>query len=211
MLKKAIWRILEAGSAGWMNRYVPALRDNGWFRSRREDRCVDGAGEPLPWLAYPAIDFLKRRVSLSLSVFEYGSGASTLWWARRVRSVSSVEHEASWAGKVAAQAPKNVEVAHVPLDGTGAYARQILAQGKPFDIVVIDGAERVACVAPAMSSLTAAGVIVFDNSERPEYEEGYRQLGAGGFRRLEFVGMAPLIDYEIETSIFYRTGNCLGL
>ena len=152
---------------------------------------MDASGRPLPWITYPAIDLLSRRVRPEMCVFEYGCGASTLWWASRVRRVVAVEHDEAWARKIAAEAPPNVSVRHVPLDPDGPYAADALAHGTTFDIVVIDGRRRVQCTPHAIRALDDAGVVVFDNTDRAEYEEAFRTLGAAGFRRLELVGMAP--------------------
>jgi hypothetical protein len=80
-----------------------------------------------------------------------------------------------------------------------------------FDVVVIDGRDRVRCVRAAVQALGREGVLVFDNSDRPEYEPGHRALRSAGFRRIDFVGMAPMIDYKTQTSICYRPDNCLGI
>lgn len=53
-----------------------------------------------PWIAFAAIDFLKRILAEDMRVFEYGSGGSTLFFARRVKEVISVEHDKGWSEKV---------------------------------------------------------------------------------------------------------------
>jgi SAM-dependent methyltransferase len=213
MLRRLAWRAMMAARldrriiAGC----VPALATNGWMRSRDEQRCVDAAGEPIPWLTYPAIAFLARRVRADMTVFEYGSGASTLWWAARVRQVVAVEHDARWVADLTSRLPPNATVVHVEEEPSGAYARNVLAHGVSFDVVVVDGRDRVRCVPNALRALTPGGVVVFDNSDRAEYEAGYRALHDAGFRKVEFVGLAPLIGADSETAIYYRPGNCLGL
>jgi hypothetical protein len=62
-----------------------------------------------------------------------------------------------------------------------------------------------------MAALSPGGVVVFDNTDRQYYEPGLRALAEKGFRRVEFSGLAPMIDYKSETSVFYRSHNCLGL
>lgn len=207
------WRALQATGLDdrLLRSQAATLHADGWFRSRRENRSVDLAGEPLPWIAYPAIELLARRVRPELTVFEYGCGASTQWWARRVERVIAVEHDQGWASRVSADLPGNATIVHVPLDESGAYARNALAHGRRFDIVVIDGRDRVRCASVAIDALQPGGVILFDNTDRPRYEPAFRALADAGFRRLELIGLAPAIDYKTETSIFYRTSNCLGI
>lgn len=195
----------------FMLRQAGPLREDGWFRSFREKAPVDAAGNPLPWITYPALEFLRHRVLGDMSVFEYGCGASTLWWAARVTEVVSVEHDRGWYEKVVSCAPGNVTVTHVPLDYGGAYAGKIAEHVQRFDIVVLDGRDRVNCSRNSLASLKDGGVIIWDNSDREEYEEGFRFLFDHGFRKIEFVGFAPGIVDRMETGIFYRPGNCLGI
>src|SRR4030095_5426297 len=49
-----------------------------------------------PWMAFGAIDFLKRRVTKDMKVFEYGSGGSTLFWSKLAARVISIEHHEGW-------------------------------------------------------------------------------------------------------------------
>lgn len=187
------------------------LKDDGWLRSFREGRPVDASGAPVPWITYPAIEFLARRVRPEWRVFEYGAGASTRWWAARVREVVSVEHDRDWYERVREGLPPHVRLSHVPLGGDGAYARSAAAEPGAFTVIVIDGRERVNCASAALTGLSPDGVIVWDNSDRPEYSEGYARLAAAGFRKVPFIGMIPVHNQKSETGVFYRDGNALGL
>ncbi len=110
------------------------LREYGWFRSFHEQRSVDAEGNPLPFITYPAIEFLLRRIRPDMSVFEYGSGLSTLWWAARVKEVIACEHEAGWYRKIASLAPSNVTLLFRELEYGGTYSRAILDFASQFDI-----------------------------------------------------------------------------
>ena len=64
-----------------MNRYRPLLQlqhgflfQYGWLKSWWRGRPVDAAGKPLPWLTYPAIDFISQFDFSDAIVFEWGSG-----------------------------------------------------------------------------------------------------------------------------------------
>src|SRR5262245_16177519 len=50
----------------------------------------------VPWFSYSAIDFLEGFLKPNMAVFEYGSGGSTVFFARRVKSVLSVEDNSQW-------------------------------------------------------------------------------------------------------------------
>jgi len=72
----------------------------GWLRSLRSGKPVDAEGNPLPWITYPCIDFLKQFDYSNKSVFEWGSGQSTLFWSARAKRVVSVEADPVWVERV---------------------------------------------------------------------------------------------------------------
>ena len=188
------------------------LRDDGWFRSFREQSSVDAKGNPIPWITYPAIEFLGKRINSEMSVFEFGCGNSTLWFASRVKKVISVEHDKTWYEKIAPIVPENVTLTHIPLEYGGAYAKEITSyKNNKFDIIVIDGRDRVNCAVNSLQSIKKTGVIIWDNSERTEYEEGIKILLDTGFRKLEFIGMCPIVNYKSETGIFYKDNNIFNI
>jgi hypothetical protein len=187
------------------------LKDDGWFRSCRDHTSVDANGNPIPWITYPAIEFLGKRINKQLSVFEYGCGNSTLWWASRVKEVISVEHDKRWYDKFAPIVPQNVTINHVALEYGGAYAKQITAYKKQFDIIVIDGRDRINCAVIGLDSIKNEGVIILDNSDRRKYEGIIKLLQDKGFRKIEFIGMCPAVNLKSETAIFYKDNNVLNI
>lgn len=187
------------------------LKEDGWFRSFREGRSVDSHGNPIPWITYPAIEFILRRIHPDMSVFEYGCGASTLWWAQRVKEIDACEHDLSWYQEVVRNVPANVKVHHVPLVYGGEYSRLVSSLNKQFDVIVIDGRDRVNCAMNALSALKHDGIIIWDNSDRQDYREGYNYLFDNGFKKIEFVGLAPIAVCKAETALFYRSNNCFGI
>ena len=193
-----------------LKRCGPLLED-GWFRSYREGASVDATGAPLPWITYPAIEFIKRRIQPSMSVFEYGSGGSTIWWANRVREVISVEHDRDWFEKVRESLGSRATISQIDLEYGGAYAKEIQKYESRFDIVVIDGRDRANCLKNCLPALKPSGVVILDNSERPEYTEGIVFMKANGFRSIEFVGLSPIVNIKNQTTIFYRDDNVLGI
>jgi len=187
------------------------LREAGWFRSFRAGMPVDAQGMPLPWYTYSSITFIAGRLQPSMSVFEYGSGNSTLWWSRHVAQVSSCEHDPEWHATMRPKLPANAECVLVELAEGDGYASTITHNDRRYDVVVIDGRHRNRCARFAPGALSDGGVIVWDNSDRPEYREGFDLLTSAGFRRIDFWGMGPINAYTWCTSVFYRSGNCFGI
>lgn len=190
---------------------VPYLVESGWIESIRRQESVDRDGQPIPWITYPAVDFLEQRVRPEMTVFEFGTGNSTLWWAERTRHVTTVEHDAAWADRIGEAVPPNVDLTHVPLVRGGEYSQQARRSGRTYDIIVIDGRDRVNCAVSSSDCLRPGGVIVWDNTNRSRYARGIRALRELGFRSIEFCGPAPINNWRSETSIFYRPENCLGI
>lgn len=187
------------------------LESSGWNRSAKERVPVDRNGDPIPWITYPAIEFLKGRVKAHMAVFEYGAGNSTLWWASRVARLVSCEHDSAWYDRIRHRVPRNVEMRHVPLVPDGEYCRVVASYGAVFDIVVIDGRDRVNCAFHSVGALRSGGVVVWDNTDRAEYAEGMLLLHDRGFRQLDFDGPGALNPYGWRTSVFYRSENCLAI
>lgn len=190
-----------------------ALLDDGWFRSCKEGASVDKGGLPIPWMTYSSIDFIKPRLKSTFDLFEYGCGNSTLFYASLVHTVTSVEHEEDWAELVKKKSPENVTLLTQDLEYGGDYCKSCIGQSMKYDIVVIDGRDRVNCVKQVVSSgaLKEDGVIIFDNTDRTCYEEAYLLLLNLGYKRLDFFGIGPLVQIKTCTSVFYKKNNVLEI
>jgi hypothetical protein len=187
------------------------LFEDGWFRSYREKSAVNANGDPIPWITYPALDFIRKRVTCDLTVFEFGSGGSTTWWANHVKNVVSVEHDRDWYERIKSLQRSNVKIFHVELIYGGKYSCSTKEQFDKFDIIVIDGRDRVNCIKNSIDSLKPTGIIILDNSDRLDYVKGIDLLHDKGFRRIEFIGFCPIVNLKSETSIFYRPNNIFGI
>ena len=189
------------------------LRDSGWMRSMACGEAVDVNGAPIPWITYPALDFLAARVDPSWAVFEYGTGNSTLWWGARVARLVSCEHDKEWYAAFGARVTmtNTTYLLRRAKGDSTAYAEEIAHYPGEFDVLVIDGRDRVNCIRQGIQALKPGGVVIWDNSDRQEYREGYALLASAGFRRLDFWGPGPLATRRWCTSVFYRAENCLAL
>ncbi|MBR7619566.1 class I SAM-dependent methyltransferase [Phenylobacterium sp. 20VBR1] len=89
-----------------------------------------------------------------------------------------------------------------------AYATEIMAFPKEyFDVIVVDGMARALSAWMAIQYLKPGGIIVFDNSDRWQYNGAYRMLSAAGFRRIDYYGPGPVNKIEWCTSLFVRDLN----
>jgi len=187
------------------------LADKGWFKAFQTKSSIDENGQAIPWVTYSFIDFIRERLHKTHDIFEYGSGNSTVFYAKNSGSVYAVEHDEQWYQKNAAHNLPNVEMVYRGLDAEGAYVKAALEAGTKFHIIIVDGRKRVDCCKESIHALTEDGVIVLDDSERPKYAEAVSFLLAQGFKHIPFSGIAPGVIISKVTSVFYRDKNCLGI
>ncbi|WP_231490655.1 class I SAM-dependent methyltransferase [Pedobacter sp. Leaf170] len=196
--------LLSYGHKGYLNSI-------GWFTAFDNKQAVDGQGKALPWVTYSFIDFIKERINKTQHIFEYGSGNSTIFYAERAGSVTSVEHDKNWFEKVKNTSPANAEMIYCELQRDGEYAKKAALLNRKFEIIIVDGRDRVRCCAYSLDALSANGVIVLDDSEREVYNPARVLLKEKGFKEISFSGISPGLFYEKATSVFYKADNCLGI
>jgi SAM-dependent methyltransferase len=86
-----------------------------------------------------------------------------------------------------------------------AYATEIMEhEPESFDVVIVDGMARALSAWLAAKYVKPGGIIVFDNSDRWQYNGAFRHLNAAGFRRVDFYGPGPVNRLEWCTSLFVR-------
>ena len=152
-----------------------------------------------PWLppsVLPVLDSLAR----GGIVFEYGSGSSTAWLARRARKVFSVEHNQEWHSKVSGDLAElsNVEALLVTPE---KYPTAIEELASEPALVIIDGIARSACLHEALSVRAAA--ILVDNTDVDPLLRAEAQLNTG-YKTQFFYGYPKATPHANETAIMRR-------
>jgi predicted O-methyltransferase YrrM len=194
--------------------HLASLRALGWHQSLRRQVSIDAEGRFLPWYTYPCIEWLAGRLRATDVVFEFGAGSSTLWYGQRVAKVIAVEHDPAWFSRLANVAPANVELELCqpapeeveklePGSAVSAYVGVIKRyRARFFDVVVVDGMERLTCVRSALPHLKDDGLLILDNSDRPDYRPAIDYLADQGMGRIDFFGFAPGMGVPACTSVF---------
>ena len=59
-------------------------------------RCSSPIDLGMPWFAYSAIDFLESFLKKQMKVFEWCTGGSSVFFAKRCESVYSIENSKQW-------------------------------------------------------------------------------------------------------------------
>jgi len=212
-MRKFIWYILNKLKVASIVQLVlkSSLKEDGWFKSYYEKQAIDKKGNPIPWCSYPFIKFIEPRLKPSFEVFEYGCGNSTIWFANKVKNITSVEHHKEWYNNISKKLPNNAKVVFKELMYDGEYSKAIFDENKKYNIIIIDGRDRANCVKNAIKSLSDDGIIVFDNAGLKQYQESIELIMLQKFRRIDFIGATPVIAHNNTTSIFYRNNNCLKI
>jgi hypothetical protein len=198
---KSVYRFFQMTGDGY-------LVESGWVESARRKRPVDKNGEPTPWFTTNFVAFLDSRLKPDFNVLEFGAGNSTMYFARRVKSVTSIEDNPHWYNELKSRLPANAKLS---LLSGQAYHSAAATLGGKYHVIVVDGSDRYQCAANSLGSLEPGGVIILDNSLRPEYRPIYELLAKNGFRHIDFWGMAGGSRKHNCTTVFYRSGNCLGI
>lgn len=183
----------------------------GWIQSLEQEKPIDVDGQPIPWMNFPTVSLMKERLNDNLTLFEFGSGYSTHFFAHRVKEVTSVEYNKSWFQRVKSDMPENVELIFQNNDIDGDYCRVISTTNKHYDIVIVDGRDRVNCIKKSISALSSSGVIFLDDSDRKRYKEGIDFAKENGFRALNIAGLKATGSGIDQTTILYRDNNCFGI
>ena len=139
------------------------------------------------WVTYLAKEWLEKTLCPEWRGFEWGSGQGTVWLAHRISSLISLEHDKSWftqAGEaVRCAGVSNVTRIYEP--NLKTYAEVIGKYGL-FDIVLVDGRNRVECMKNCVGHVASGGIVVLDNSERARYADGIRLFSR--WERKDFAG-----------------------
>lgn len=182
-----------------------SLFQRGWPLSARLGKAVCKQGKPLPWYAYNAMDYLDDfcRQNPDLDIFEYGLGQSTLWWAQRVKTVTTVEHDLRWINAPAyQQLPDNVTLHHYQYNKGYEEAPQL--NKKTYDIIVIDGMNRPACLPHAVKALKKGGMLIWDDSHYQRYQPHLNKLIDEGWVAEVFDDHGPVTIAKTQLTIFRK-------
>jgi 16S rRNA G966 N2-methylase RsmD len=162
---------------------------------------VNENNEPIPWFTYPSIQYLDQLDLSEKTIFEWGSGNSSLYFSRLCKNIISVENNFEWFNHVNNNKKNNQEVFYTK--NKDEYISHIHKFQK-FDIIVIDGDYRHDCSLESIKCLKDNGLIIFDNSNW--YVESCDFLRNNNLIQVDMHGMGPINDYGWTTTLFFKRG-----
>jgi predicted O-methyltransferase YrrM len=126
-----------------------------------------------PWLTQSAIEILASWLRPSDVGFEWGAGRSTLWFARRISHLTTVEHNERWFSSVKdlldVQGVGNVKLLFRTVEGEeqSEYVHAIdTVPQNGYDFVLVDGILRHHCTSLAIDKVKSGGLLIIDNVNR---------------------------------------------
>ncbi|MCK4789404.1 MAG: class I SAM-dependent methyltransferase [Desulfobacteraceae bacterium] len=148
----------------WTPRYM-------WNRLNVMRREFSNPGEP--WLTKTANQILSSYLRNSDTGLEFGSGRSTLWFARRVSVLTSIEENPRWYNRVT----KMLEDARIynvtqllvekGRNNSAAYVQVCKKFSKnSLDFVLVDGCYRAACATTIIEYIRPGGILIIDDAHR---------------------------------------------
>lgn len=214
--------LASAGLLDPLDRWASRSRSGAWARSLLAVYDLhDLIALDVPWWTYESAELVERFLAgrPDARVLEWGSGASSVWLASRAGSVTSIEHDPEWAEQIGPVLPANAQVVAVPptlasqseapirsakkgFEGLDFrdYVEGIDRQHGDFDLVVVDGRAREACLERAVDRLAPGGLIVVDNVERARYRAAIDRIGT----RVSVhwtSGLTPSLPYPTRTAL----------
>ena len=130
-----------------------------------------GLRPEIPWLGFRAIKFLDELIERDWKILEFGSGMSTLWFAKRCGLVVSIESDKIWHEKIQAilreMEFKNVDYLFRVADQYHSFNEY---EDSFFDLVLVDGFDRDKTMQTAIKKVKHGGYIYLDNSDVPYHE-----------------------------------------
>jgi hypothetical protein len=196
------------------------------FIKSNRDRSVSPLALGIPWIAYGAISRLNEIVTKEMKVFEFGSGGSTRFFAERAAEVHSVEHHEGWYQKVREDLGQfsNLQLVWKPaLQIVGSAKEVVLDESQDgldysdyaqsitrfpdayFDLILVDGRARNACIKNSTEKLKPGGFLVVDNSNRNSYKTSLDKLEPWLYDRI--LGPSHGSKKFTQTSIYKKSDH----
>ncbi|MBS0016782.1 MAG: methyltransferase domain-containing protein [Arthrospira sp. SH-MAG29] len=133
-----------------------------------------------PLLANGAVEFLQQFLQQNphARVLEFGSGGSTVWFSTYTKNVVSIEHNREWYDRVKRDLakydschPVDLRLMSLPYHGVCEDF-----QDESFDLILVDGRNRVRCAQAAIRILKTGGILMLDDAQRPYYQRVHNLL-----------------------------------
>ncbi|MDP2652065.1 MAG: hypothetical protein Q8O94_02925 [bacterium] len=130
-----------------------------------------------PSITEGARRFLEEYITPEMNVLEFGAGGSTIWFARNARKVITIEHNEVWFDYISEQLKQeNLSPKARIILSEQPYNNVPISLGLTFDLILIDGRDRVLCAESSCGLLNPGRYMMLDNSNRTRYNKIFSML-----------------------------------
>lgn len=198
---------------------------SNWLRLTLDG--VSATDSRSPFMPFRAMEWLEDYLAGdNKRVFEWGSGGSTLFFASRAQELVSIEHDPTWFQIVSEHLSQidshRCTLRHVPPTTTPSSSPIYRSGRKPkwfferyakaindypdgyFDLVIVDGRARPACVHHAKRKIRPGGVLLLDDSNRRRYRGAVASVDKAEWRKLDLSGIRPGGPAIHHTTAWFR-------
>lgn len=164
--------------------------------------------EYLPFMSVDTVDFFDHNIKDDMTVFEWGSGGSTIYFAQKVKNIISVENDQEWFNFVSQILKErfvgNYNIVFSPKKEE--YINHIDQYNDLFDIVIVDGMCREDCLIKAQFKVKIGGWLIFHDYNRPELLEALNRvnLDKNIWEKRHFGGKIQKGVYGNDAAMFVR-------
>lgn len=118
-----------------------------------------------PWLTKDSILLLSKLLTKEDFGMEFGSGRSTMWFAKRVKGLISIEHDKKWFNWVLKRLQEEkLNNVRYHLKSESDYLDVFKeTEDNSLDFVLIDGLRRDEAAKLSVSKLKNGGILIIDN------------------------------------------------
>ena len=197
------WLRLQRDKITFSRNYLNA---SGWSLSRKLGQSVDSKSSEIPWITYGATEFLSSMIFADYEVLEFGGGSSSLWWAKRCRKLTVIEHNEAWFQLLLGKLGGCTNVSVYKASSESGYV-EFVDICNP-DVIIIDGEFRNRIMDQIEKRFVGQlhpipKVIIIDNSDRMPKQviDFCKNLN---YLKIDFTGMSPINTYSSTTTIAIR-------
>lgn len=134
-------------------------------------RTYDDNGVMMPWYTRPCLEWLDKLDLSRKLIFEYGCGASSLWYQSRGATICGVDSNEDWIFITYTDRDDSYQLVKEDSAGyTKGAIKYISEVWGEFDLIIIDGIYRDDCTEHALKHLKKGGYLIADNFEQPSVE-----------------------------------------
>jgi len=159
-------------------------------------------GQPQPLLTFSFMDYFETHDFSEYQFIEFGSGNSTLYFAKFCKKVCSFEQNFNWYNQLKTKLPNNVEYTYL-----NDYHPLPKVRHDPLNVTLVDFAGIRFRAVKQLIDEGETDLLILDNSDVSP--NSTKLLLESGYKEITFWGGKLTEHYESCTSLFFKNVDVL--